>query len=270
MRVSDRMINLMEKSLPIQRRHFIGGLVACGCAMTSAHALERASSRIGCYTISSDQQAPFDPGYKPSTGIKQYDDAVRNALSLVSQATGRPINARLAFTNETNALFDPRNNVIAFGKAFLDELQGGDFKLKVLCIAAHEAAHIIQVEDDRLGDGYFDVAVADKTIRRNELMADSFAGCCLAFVVNGGRRIDRGLIDRKKSSVLSAFQLMAQRGDAYFTNPNHHGTAKERFEAVESGYDDAFEVAGGNPTGDISEAVMDRARFAVMRMQRGG
>lgn len=251
--------------MTIQRRQFIGGLVACGCALKSANALERARSRIGCYTVSSGQQVPFDQGYRPSTGIRQYDDASHNALDSVSKVIGRPIGARLVFTDEANAQFDPRTNVIAFGKMLLDELQGGDFELKVTCVTAHEVAHVIQVEDDMLADGYFDLAVADATIRRNELMADWFAGCCLAFVVNGKRRIDRGLIDRKKPSVISAFQLMAQRGDAYFTNPNHHGTPEERFEAVESGYDNAFEVAGGNPAGDISKDIMDRARFGMGR-----
>jgi hypothetical protein len=237
----------------IQRRQFIGGIFACGCGARFAEAAAQARFRVGCYDGGAEQ-GPSK--YKASTGIAAYDSTVRSALDTVSGVIGRPIGPKLTFMEEDNAHFNPPGNLIAFGKLLLDGLQGSDFALNVTCIAAHEVAHIVQFED-----GYFDLALTDATVRRNELMADHFAGCCLAFIVAGERRIDRGKINRNKPSVQSAFQLMASRGDFNFTNQNHHGTPSERLEAFDYGYESAFEVAGGNPVGDISKEMMDNARF---------
>jgi hypothetical protein len=239
----------------IHRRQFIGGILACGCGTPFAAAEEQSRFRVGCYAGDGEQGASK---YKASTGVSAYDSTVRSALDSVGRVMGRPVGAKLAFIEENNAHFNPPASLIAFGKLLLDGLQGPDFALKVTCIAAHEVAHIIQFED-----GYFDVALSDATVRRNELMADHFAGCCLAFIVSGGRRIDRGKIYRNKPSVQSAFQLMASRGDFNFTNPNHHGTPSERLEAFDGGYEAAFEVGGGNPTGDIGKQMMDNARFGL-------
>jgi len=195
-------------------------------------------------------------------GVPRYDNAVKAALASVSRVIGRQIDARLVFTDENNAHFTagdkPGDNVIAFGNALLERLQGSDFTLKVTCIAAHEVAHIFQFQD-----GYFDLTQDDATNRRNELMADYFAGCCLAFIVNGGRRINRGTIYRKKPSVQAAFDLMFSLGDDHFNSPDHHGSREERRGAVDNGYEFAFEVAGGNPDGDISADIMDNARFGL-------
>jgi hypothetical protein len=238
--------------MPIHRRQFIVGL-ACGCGQRVAAAQERKRARIGCY-VSEPGQGPTT--YKPSTGVAKYDRSVRSAVDTVGRIVGRPIAAKVVFMDEYNAHFSPVANVIAFGKALLDSIQGSDFDLTVACIAAHEVAHIFQSEDD-----YFDLALTDATVRRNELIADHFAGCCLAFIVNGGRRIDRGKLARSKDSVRSVFQVMFDRGDNNFTDPNHHGTPAERLDAVDWGYETAFEVASGNPVGDISKEIMDTARF---------
>ena len=154
-----------------------------------------------------------------------------------------------------------RQSLVDYGKplqateAATPKPQGSEVLVRVThCGVCHSDIH--------LQDGYFDLALTDATVRRNELMADHFAGCCLAFIVSGGRRIERGKIDRNKPSVQSAFQLMSSRGDFNFNNPNHHGTPSERLEAFDWGYDSAFEVAGGNPVGDISKEMMDNARFA--------
>jgi hypothetical protein len=227
-------------------------MLACGYGEV-ARAAEQMPSRIGCYI---GQAGERPATLNQSSGIPKYDRGVRGAIDSVSRIIGRHITAAVMFMNEYNALYSPADNVVAFGVPLLDSIQGSDFDLKVTCIVAHEVAHIFQSED-----GYFDLAQTDATVRRNELMADHFAGCCLALIVNGGRRIDRGKLYRSKNSVQSAFQLMFSRGDNNFTDPNHHGTPSERLDAVDWGYETAFEVAGGNPVGDISTAIMDVARF---------
>jgi hypothetical protein len=239
--------------VPIHRRQFIGGILACGCGAQVAPAAEPMRSRIGCYA---GQAGEKPTTFQQSSGVTKYDRSVTGAVDLVGGAIGRRIAAAVMFMNDYNALYSPADNVVAFGVPLLDSIQGADFDLKVRCIVAHEVAHIFQSED-----GYFDLAQTDATVRRNELMADHFAGCCIAFIVNGGRRIDRGKLYRSKDSVQSAFQLMFSRGDTNFTDPNHHGTPSERLDAVDWGYETAFEVAGGNPVGDISTAIMDVARF---------
>lgn len=248
----------------MHRRQFIGGVLACGCGMRRARADRTSRFRSGCRVrwSAQDAAASAQPGYEDTTGVARYDSTVKAALASVHQVIGREIDARLLFTDENNAHFTagdkPGDNVVAFGKALLDRLQGSDFTLKVTCIAAHEVAHIFQFQD-----GYFDLAQDDATNRRNELMADYFAGCCLAFIVNGGRRIRRGVIEAKKPSVQAAFDLMFSLGDDHFSSPDHHGTKQERRDAVDNGYDFAFEVAGGNATGDISKDIMDNARFGL-------
>jgi len=241
--------------VPIHRRQFIGGILACGCGAQAAAAEERMRPRIGCYV---GQAGARPTTFKQSSGVANYDRSVRGAVDSVSRVIGRPVAAAVMFMDEYNALYSSADNVVAFGKPLLDSIQGSDFDLKVTCIAAHEVGHIFQFEDS-----YFDVAVTDATVRRNELMADHFAGCCLAFIVNGGRRIDRGKLYRSKDSVRSAFQVMFDRGDNNFTDPNHHGTPAERLDAVDWGYETAFEVASGNPVGDVSKSIMDTARFGL-------
>jgi hypothetical protein len=248
----------------MHRRQFIGGILACGCYTQPAQAERSARFRSGCRVRWSAQEsaASARPEYKETTGNARYDGAVKSALASVSRVIGRGIDAKLVFNDEYNAHFSagdkPQDNIVAFGKALLDRLQASDFALKVTCIAAHEVAHIFQFQD-----GYFDLAQDDATNRRNELMADYFAGCCLAFIVNGGRRINRGTLDAKKPSVRAAFDLMFSLGDDHFNSPDHHGTKQERRDAVDNGYDFAFEVAGGNPDGDISKDIMDNARFGL-------
>ena len=41
------------------------------------------------------------------------------------------------------------------------------------------------------------------------------------------------------------------------------GTPAERLDAVDWGYETAFEVASGNPVGDVSKSIMDTARFGL-------
>jgi hypothetical protein len=239
--------------VPIHRRQFIGGMLACGCGAQAVSATEPMRSRIGCYAGRPDETPAV---FKPTSGVAEYDRSVKGAVNLVGQIIGRHITAAVMFMSDYNALYSPADKVIAFGVPLLDSIRGSDFDLKVRCVVAHEVAHIFQAED-----GYFDLAQTDATVRRNELMADHFAGCCLALIVNGGRPVSRGKLYRNKDSVQSAFQLMFSRGDDNFTDPNHHGTPSERLDAVDWGYETAFEVAGGNPVGDISTAIMDVARF---------
>ena len=249
----------------MRRRAFILGGLACGCGIcASAAAGVNRAHQVGCYVSArAAGGTAVDYGYKPSTGIPLYDATVRRALGHVVNVMGRPVNANLQFMDEFNAHVnpEPKPRVIAFGKALLDKLAGNDFELKVTCVAAHETAHLLQLEDP-----YFDIALLDATVRRSELEADAFAGACLAFIVNGGRKINRGVLEEKRPDVLSAFQLMFGLGDNSFNNPNHHGTSEERREAVNSGYTFSNEIAnGGRLRGDISTDIMDMARRIAVR-----
>ncbi len=243
----------------MKRRTFLIGALSCGCC-GPVFGAEVHQRQTGCYVRGSKAASgdPVDYDYKASSGVPMYDAAVRQALRRVSHAMGRPIGANLRFMDEYNAHVnpEPKPMVIAFGKALLDDLAGPDFTLKVTCVAAHEAAHILQFEDP-----YFDIGLNDATIRRSELEADAFAGACLAFIVNGAQKIDRGVLEKKRPSVQSAFQLMFKLGDNFFNDPSHHGTSQERLDAVDSGYTFSNEIAsGGKLSGDISADIMDKAR----------
>ncbi len=248
----------------MDRRTFIIGTLACGCPAL-ARAMAHGQHRMGCYVSgrAAANGTPVDYVYRPSSGVPAYDLAVRRVLDRITVVTGRPLGASLQFMDAYNAHVnpDPEPKVIAFGKALLDDLAGDDFELKLTCVAAHETAHILQFEDP-----YFDFALSDATVRRSELEADAFAGACLAFLVNGGRKIDRGVLEKKRASVQSAFQLVFKLGDNEFNNPNHHGTGQERLEAMDAGYSFSNEIASGEAlSGDISLDIMDKARSIGVR-----
>ncbi len=248
----------------MQRRTFIIGTLACGCP-AFARAVPRGSHQTGCYVTgkAAINGTPVDYTYRGSSGVPAYDFAVRRALDQIAAVIGRPIGASLQFMDAYNAHVnpDPEPKVIAFGKALLDDLAGADFELKLTCVAAHETAHILQFEDP-----YFDFALSDATVRRSELEADAFAGACLAFLVNGGRKIDRGVLEKRRASVQAAFQLVFKLGDNAFNNPNHHGTGQERLDAMDAGYSFSNEIASGRPlSGDISLEIMDKARTMGVR-----
>jgi len=237
------------------RRSFLTGSFGCLCCSPSYGASNE--SRVGCFLRSAEGgSVKAAPAYKNSTGVTEYDAAVRDCIDNLDKLIGKPNGAKLLFVDKRDAHYNPRADVLAFGRALLDELRGDDFKLKLNCIAAHEICHSYQVKDP-----YMDLEIDDRTVRASELMADRFAGLCLAMIISGGRNIEADVIQAKRDAVESAFKFFFSIGDPYINERRHHGTPEERMEAISMGHEMSFKtIRDLDPHGDISYDLLDGAR----------
>lgn len=109
------------------------------------------------------------------------------------------------------------DGTIIFGMSMLQkEFNTSKDGTTIPLLMAHEAAHIL---DDK-----YNIVTSYPTITR-ELFADYMAGTFLRY-----RSI---LVGTNTEAVLYSF---FSKGDSEFNNPDHHGTANERLDAVVSGY----------------------------------
>jgi hypothetical protein len=240
----------------ISRRTLLFGAISCSCCAPSLASEKR---RLGCFVRRAHNEGSQEGAeiYKGSTGVPQYDRVVTAALSRLTRLIGRDLNASLRFMDGYDAHYNTKVKVLAFGKTLLDDLRGSDFEMKVNCIAAHEICHSFQVPDP-----YMDLEINEKTIRKSELMADTFAGFILAMLVCGGRRIDNDVIIRRKASLEGVFRLFFSWGESNANDPHYHGSPEDRSEAVRSAYEYAFQGLRALPrNGDIAYDLLDLARL---------
>src|SRR5436190_9340278 len=97
----------------------------------------------------------------------------------------------------------------------------------ILTVCAHEFAHIVQFKygiDKRL------VPCRDCSVKRLELHADFLAG-----YFAGRRKLERSDFP---AAVFAKTQY--NFGDDHYGSPTHHGTPKERGEAVVAGFSSGF------------------------------
>lgn len=128
-----------------------------------------------------------------------------------------------AFALDENWLPATRGTVL-FGRnlllSSLSRSRHGD--MLVMGICAHEFGHIVQYDHDlieRLGK-------RQATSRRVELHADFLSGYYV------GRRD----VDYSQQQMIDLGRAWEELGDNHFTNPDHHGTSRERIAAIEAGY----------------------------------
>lgn len=240
-------------SAHLTRRALVPAMVCACCSPRLAAARQ---PRVGCL-VRRAASGSTTVAYKASTGVAAYDRAVRETITSLETLLGRQTKAKLAFVSEFDAHYDPATHTLAFGKALLDRLQGPTFKLQLACIAAHEICHLYQT-----ADVYFDQSLDERTVRKSELMADAFAGYCLAMVVCGKREVDNDVIRSNAKRVEAAFRLFFGLGDNNLNDPQHHGTPGERMDKVKFAYELAFkEIRGLDATGDIAYDLLDAARL---------
>jgi hypothetical protein len=197
----------------------------------------------------------------PSTGVAAYDDAVKQAVVRIEGLVGRKISPRIMFMDADNAYYDNEAHILAFGRKMIDTLRGPEFALKVSCIAAHEICHSFQ-----LPDPYMDLSNDEKTVRANELMADTFAGYILAMIACNGRSIVSEVTTRKEERMSPVFKLFFDLGDSYMNDRDHHGTSEEREETIRSAYEGAYQdLRDLEATGDVSYDLLDAARVGLGR-----
>jgi hypothetical protein len=118
-----------------------------------------------------------------------------------------------------------RDGSVYFGMNLLEDAltyDGGDYA--IVGFFAHEFAHILQFRHQLTAS----LCAGQQTVRRLELHADFVAGFLLG---------DLKWMPRHKIAKLGAFDLLIQYlGDHNLRDADHHGTPRERRQAVELGY----------------------------------
>jgi hypothetical protein len=252
-RVEVRIMAVRRRYPGLTRREAMAGLSAACC--TPGMAFAAGARRLGCHARRADADSQSG-AYKASTGVKEYDAAVRSIVKEIETLLGHSTGARIMFVDENDAHFQPNGNVLVFGRALMDELRGSDFRLKLSCLVAHEICHAYQVADP-----YMDPVIDQRTARKSELMADAFAGLCLAMIVCKGRSIDADVIQRNRDAVEGAFQYFFSLGDTMLWNVDHHGTPEERMETIRMSYEMSFQsIRGLDEQGEILYDVLDAVR----------
>ena len=237
------------------RRELITTGLSLACCPSAAFAAE--ARRLGCHVRRADAQG-LASAYKTSTGVRAYDAAVRSIVKEIETLLGHSTSARIMFVDERDAHYQPDGNILVFGRSLIDELRGADFRLKLSCLVAHEICHAYQVADP-----YMDPVIDQKTARKSELMANSFAGLCLAMIVCKGRRVDADIIQRNRDAVEGAFEFFFSLGDTKLWAVDHHGTPEERMEAIRMSYEMSFQsIRGLEDQGEILYDVLDAVRPA--------
>lgn len=202
-----------------------------GCTLTDTEI----GSRVGA----SPRHLSFDidrDHYENGSGDKVFDRALAHTLTKASDllnvlpgfAFFDDNTSRNAFASSSTRLGHSDGSVV-FGKILFQEImQRPDHpELGIAAVCAHEFGHISQYKrgiDRRL------VVGRDGPVKRLELHADFLAG-----YFAGRRKLEN---PDYPAAVFAATQF--DFGDNNFGDPNHHGTSKERGDAVVEGFYVAF------------------------------
>lgn len=235
----------------LTRRHTVlGGLltIVFGYSYTPrCHAGHGGSHYRGCYLAGSEARQlvdagavhTFSAGTEPirTSGNKDFDTALAHTLAKL--ATTFKILPGFAYYNDTSGmnafatpsqLLDRTDGTVMFGLGLLERLMSSNDhpELSVAAVCAHEFGHIYQYKH-----GLIDIVnEGTSTVRRSELQADYFAGYF------------SGLRKREKPDYAAAVFAHTQHnfGDNMVDHPEHHGTPKERADAIVAGFH--FAMAG--------------------------
>ena len=168
------------------------------------------------------------------SGDKTFDFALANSLAKMSDVFDvLPGFGFYDDHNDHNAYATPRarlanaDGTVLFGKGLLRRLMSGHDspEVSVASICAHEFGHILQFKR-----GLVRSLHSEEPIKRDELQADFFAG-----YFAGIRKLERPTFP---AAVFALTQYNS--GDNMINDPNHHGTKKERGDAIVRGFEAAF------------------------------
>lgn len=171
----------------------------------------------------------------PRSGDKYFDLAL--AQSLAKIATLLDVLPAFAYYDDydgKNAYATPVKRLervdgtVLMGTGLLQELKSKAEhpEVAIVGVCAHEFGHILQYRHkllSRLDEG-------QQTVKRGELQADYFAGYFAGLRKRERRDFPAAVI------ALTQFEF----GDLAYNNPSHHGTPKERGEAVSRGFEASF------------------------------
>ncbi len=135
---------------------------------------------------------------------------------------------------------------VFLGLHLLHQVRGwfDHFEDAVACICAHEFGHIVQYKHDLISF----VNRGHPTVKRSELQADYMAGYYA------------GLRKRQSPNFDAALFAFNQHrfGDTQYGQPDHHGTAEERGDAVVEGFKASFDRELS-----LAEALGESTRYVV-------
>lgn len=229
-----------------RREVVIGGsltiLIGSGCKCL-AH-----DSQMGCHLSAQEAQSylrtdeQFQRSAVPNSGNRDFDYASAQTLGKLSDIFGvlptfvyfSKRNSRNAFATPKNFIRAndgsvlPRDGTILFGRDLLFEMmalpEGPDIAFSAIC--AHEFAHIAQF---KLGIIPL-LNRAQRNVRRSELHSDFLAGYF------AGRR----KLEKPDFNAAVYATTMEKFGDLETWSTDHHGTPKQRADAIVLGFHTAF------------------------------
>jgi len=186
-----------------------------------------------------------------NSGDPHFDESLGIVLAEIARLFEiRPGFAYFDDTGSPNALALPDSHLanshgtVLFGKQMLAMNKvhpHGDMFIMGIC--AHEFAHIVQ-----FFSGYHDrLSNNQSTKKLVELHADFLSGYYI------GKRN----ISYSNAELYSLGESWESIGDSSYTDPDHHGTAEERLEAIEQGY----RLAKKQPTLNINGACENGIKY---------
>jgi hypothetical protein len=136
-----------------------------------------------------------------------------------------------AFASTNTALGRPDGSVV-FGRSLFQEIMKREEspEVGIACICAHEFGHILQYKKDLKSK-----LVVNGKVKRLELHADFLAG-----FFAGKRKLEAPGFP---AAVFATTQYSF--GDNDYGAPDHHGTQKERGDAVVAGFETAYRLKLG-------------------------
>lgn len=171
----------------------------------------------------------------PKSGNNNFDLALARTLAKMSQVLEvLPGFAYYDDRDGANAYATSKvrmsraDGTVLFGQRLLGRLLNNreSPEISVAAVCAHEFGHILQFKRGL----HKIVDAGQRTVKRSELQADFFAG-----YFAGIRKLER---PQFPAAVFAQTQF--NFGDNMVDNPSHHGTPKERGEAISRGFEVAY------------------------------
>ena len=169
------------------------------------------------------------------SGNPEFDKALAITLLYVSKAfsvlPGFVFSEKVvmnAFASTNTALGRPDGSVV-FGRSLFREIMSRkeNPEIGIVAVCAHEFGHILQYKKE-----LHRTLVVNNKVKRLELHADFLAG-----YFAGMRKLE---MPSFPAAVFAATQYGF--GDNQYGNPEHHGTQRERGDAVVAGFDTAYRL----------------------------
>jgi predicted metalloprotease len=138
------------------------------------------------------------------------------------------------------------DGTVLMGAGLLQELRSKaeNPEVTVAGVCAHEFGHILQYRHKLLAR----LDAGQRTVKRGELQADYFAGYFAGLRKRERREFPAAVI------ALTQFEF----GDLQYNDPGHHGTPKERGDAVSKGFEASF-----RQNKSLGEAIEESTSYAM-------